>query len=135
MWAIDRLSRNASPPTPGVRVVYVSPLKALAYDIERNLRAPLAGIRRVAKEQAAPLPKLDVMVRTGDTPQHDRRRMLRTPPEILITTPESLGILLLSEGGRQMLSTLIKAYRGTATTVRLGIDAGYLRRHVALLLQ
>ena len=77
LYAIDRL--NATP-GQGLRVLYVSPLKALNYDIERNLRGPLAGLGS----------KLTVGVRTGDTPQRDRQRMLRQPPDVLITTPESL---------------------------------------------
>jgi ATP-dependent Lhr-like helicase len=74
----------------GVRLLYVSPLKALNNDVERNLRAPLAGIRHVAKDREAPLPPLTVMVRTGDTPQTARQQMAKHPPHILITTPESL---------------------------------------------
>ena len=81
---IDRL--NASP-GEGLRLLYVSPLKALNYDIERNLRSPLAGLRS----------ELAVGVRTGDTPAEERRRMLKTPPDILITTPESLFLLLTSQ--------------------------------------
>ncbi|MFN2156076.1 MAG: DEAD/DEAH box helicase, partial [Anaerolineae bacterium] len=94
LWGIDELYREVSEAgdghEEGVRLLYVSPLKALNNDVERNLRAPLAGIRRVAKEQGGPLPRLDVLVRTGDTPQSDRRRMVKHPPHILITTPESL---------------------------------------------
>ncbi len=81
---IDRL--NASP-GEGLRLLYVSPLKALNYDIERNLRSPLAGLGS----------ELSVGVRTGDTPSDERRRMLKTPPDILITTPESLFLLLTSQ--------------------------------------
>ena len=81
---IDRL--NASP-GEGLRLLYVSPLKALNYDIERNLRSPLAGLGS----------ELSVGVRTGDTPADERRRMLKTPPDILITTPESLFLLLTSQ--------------------------------------
>ena len=74
--------------------------------MERNLRAPLAGIRRVAKEQGAPLPRLDVLVRTGDTPQSVRRRMVKHPPHILITTPESLYLILTSPVARDMFRTV-----------------------------
>jgi len=81
---IDRLNET---PGEGLRLLYVSPLKALNYDIERNLRSPLAGIGS----------ELSVAVRTGDTPADERRRMLRTPPDILITTPESLFLLLTSQ--------------------------------------
>ena len=102
LWGIDELYREVSRAggdyEEGVRLLYVSPLKALNNDVERNLRAPLAGIRRVAKEQGAPLPRLDVLVRTGDTPQSDRRRMVKHPPHILITTPESLQLLLATKG-------------------------------------
>src|SRR5437763_8735005 len=81
--AIDRLSAR---PGEGLRLLYVSPLKALNYDIERNLRGPLAGLQS----------RLRVGVRTGDTPQKERAAMLRNPPDILITTPESLFLLLTS---------------------------------------
>jgi ATP-dependent Lhr-like helicase len=82
--AIDRLTPE---PAAGVRVLYVSPLKALNYDVERNLRGPLAGLRS----------ELSVAVRTGDTPQKERAAMLRHPPDILITTPESLFLMLTSQ--------------------------------------
>src|SRR5690349_16364266 len=90
--AIDRFS---SSPGEGLRVLYVSPLKALNYDVERNLRGPLAGLRS----------ELRVAVRTGDTPQKERQQMLRNPPDILITTPESL-FLLLTSAGRDMLGSV-----------------------------
>ncbi|MDQ3722468.1 MAG: DEAD/DEAH box helicase, partial [Actinomycetota bacterium] len=95
LWALDRLSSTprAAEVRPGVRLVYVSPLKALAYDIDRNLRAPLRGIGA----------DLSVGVRTGDTPQKDRAAMRRNPPDILITTPESL-YLMLSSGAREILT-------------------------------
>src|SRR4029450_7585581 len=80
---IDRLDRSAG---DGLRLLYVSPLKALNYDVERNLRSPLAGIGS----------RLSVGVRTGDTPAEERAAMLRNPPDILITTPESLFLLLTS---------------------------------------
>ncbi|HEU4906066.1 MAG TPA: DEAD/DEAH box helicase, partial [Solirubrobacterales bacterium] len=91
LWGIDRLSR-ASQLGEGVKIVYVSPLKALSYDIERNLRAPLRGIGA----------EISVGLRTGDTPQKERRAMRKTPPDILITTPESL-YLILSSGAREIL--------------------------------
>ena len=110
LWGIDELYREVSQAgdghEEGVRLLYVSPLKALNNDVERNLRAPLAGIRRVAKEQRAPLPRLDVMVRTGDTPQSDRRRMVKHPPHVLITTPESLYLILTSPVARDMFRTV-----------------------------
>src|SRR4051812_28213950 len=94
LWGLDRL--KASPPPDGertTRLVYVSPLKALSYDIERNLRAPLRGIGG----------DISVGIRTGDTPQKDRAAMLRKPPDILITTPESLYLMLTSRA-REILT-------------------------------
>jgi ATP-dependent Lhr-like helicase len=94
LWGIDKLAR-APQLGSGVRLVYVSPLKALSYDIERNLRAPLRGIGAA---------QLAVGLRTGDTSQAERRAMRKTPPDILITTPESL-YLMLSSGVREILAT------------------------------
>src|ERR1041384_4283174 len=91
MYAIDRLTPS---PGEGLRVLYVSPLKALNYDVERNLRGPLAGLRS----------ELRVAVRTGDTPQKERAAMLREPPDILITTPESLYLLLTSRARENLKS-------------------------------
>ena len=94
LWCIDRLTRTDARPAPtgerqaGVRVLYVSPLKALAYDIERNLRAPLAGIGLAAARLGEPAPPTSASAsRTGDTPAEERRQMTRRPPDILITTP------------------------------------------------
>jgi ATP-dependent helicase Lhr and Lhr-like helicase len=87
LWGIDSLARRPEQLGQGVRIVYVSPLKALSYDVERNLRAPLAGIGA----------EVSVGLRTGDTPQRDRQAMLRNPPDILITTPESLYLMLTSQ--------------------------------------
>ncbi|HEX9772040.1 MAG TPA: DEAD/DEAH box helicase, partial [Steroidobacteraceae bacterium] len=86
-------------------VVYVSPLKALSNDIQRNLEAPLAGIRDELATLGLPDVEIRTQVRTGDTPQADRTRMRRQPPHIVVTTPESLYILLGSESGRTMLAT------------------------------
>ncbi len=100
LWALDRLARgggdDGSRPqgAAGTRVVYVSPLKALAYDIERNLRAPLRGIGAEG---------VRVGIRTGDTPQRERAAMVRQPPDILVTTPESLYLILTSQA-RTMLT-------------------------------
>ncbi len=98
LWALDRLGAAPPPDGPrakrGTRVLYVSPLKALAYDIERNLRVPIRGI---GAEQ------ITVAIRTGDTPQRERAAMVRTPPDILVTTPESLYLILTSQA-RSMLS-------------------------------
>jgi len=92
LWGIDRLARRDDL-GGGVRLVYISPLKALSYDIERNLRAPLRGIGA----------EISVGLRTGDTSQAERRAMRKTPPDILITTPESL-YLMLSSGVREILT-------------------------------
>ena len=85
---------TTSVPRPGIELLYVSPLKALNNDIERNLRVPLAGISRVAEEQGLSLPPLSLRVRTGDTSSRDRQAMVKHPPHILITTPESLYLML-----------------------------------------
>src|SRR3954470_8836935 len=84
-------------------VVYVSPLKALSNDVEKNLEEPLAGIRRELVERGLPDAEIRTQVRTGDTPASVRTAMVKRPPHILVTTPESLFILLTSEGGRGML--------------------------------
>jgi len=88
------------------QVVYVSPLKALSNDIQRNLEAPLAGIREALRRQGLPEVDIRTWVRTGDTAAGERERMRRSPPHIVITTPESLYILLGSESGRKMLATV-----------------------------
>jgi ATP-dependent Lhr-like helicase len=103
LWALDRLLTTA--PAAGCRVLYVSPLKALTYDVARNLRAPLAGIAAEAARLGVELPELRIATRTGDTPAGDRRRMSRCPPDILITTPESLYLLLTSRA-QAMLETV-----------------------------
>jgi len=94
LWCLDRLSTRAPDAAEGVRVIYISPLKALAYDVERNLRAPLAGIERAAQALGLPFRAPTIAVRTGDTPARDRRTMLRRPADIVITTPESLYLML-----------------------------------------
>ncbi|OBJ69685.1 ATP-dependent helicase [Mycobacterium sp. 1274756.6] len=94
LWALDRLA--AAPAGTGTRVLYVSPLKALAVDVERNLRTPLSGIGRVAERRGVPAPDIRVGVRSGDTPPAQRRRLVTDPPDILITTPESLFLMLTS---------------------------------------
>ena len=106
LWSIDRLSQPRDEAAkPGVRVLYVSPLKALAVDIERNLRSPLSGIRGAAVRLELPPPEISVSVRTGDTPQDERRRFASRPSDILITTPESLFLLLTSQA-RETLRTI-----------------------------
>src|SRR5580704_5813674 len=99
LWALDRLAASPAPADPKqrCRVLYISPLKALAVDIERNLRAPLTGIRHTAQAMGAPEPDIRVAVRTGDTAAEERRRLATSPPDILITTPESLFLLLTSK--------------------------------------
>ena len=87
------------------QVVYVSPLKALSNDIQRNLEGPLAGIRAALSARGLPDVEIRTWVRTGDTPSGERDRARRRPPHVLVTTPESLYILLGSESGRTMLST------------------------------
>ena len=98
LWTLDRLLSEPLPDREKrCRVLYVSPLKALAHDVDRNLRAPLTGIRHAAQRLGGePLPEITTFLRTGDTPQEDRRRMQRHPPDILITTPESLYLMLTS---------------------------------------
>ena len=93
------------------QVVYVSPLKALSNDIQRNLEAPLAGIRAALRERGLPDVEIRTWVRTGDTPPGERQRMRRRPPHILVTTPESLYILLGSDSGRAMLATSAHGHR------------------------
>ncbi len=89
LWCIDRLMTEAPPQRPTVRILYISPLKALAYDVERNLRAPLAGIRRTAERLGLPVPEISVGSRTGDTPADARRKLAKPPPDNLVTTPET----------------------------------------------
>ncbi|PVY31324.1 ATP-dependent helicase [Williamsia muralis] len=108
LWALDRLGADPLPDgakAAGTRVLYVSPLKALAVDVERNLRAPLIGITRAAQELNLPVPQITVGVRSGDTPAAQRRQLLRTPPDILITTPESL-FLMLTSSARDTLTSV-----------------------------
>ncbi|HET6375932.1 MAG TPA: DEAD/DEAH box helicase [Methylocella sp.] len=105
--AIDSLVRQALEGRlkDETQIIYVSPLKALSNDIEKNLQAPLAGIREMLRDQGLPDAGIRALVRTGDTPQGGRSQMRRRPPHILVTTPESLYILLTSESGRGMLAT------------------------------
>ena len=126
LWGIDQLFRTLPPPAPttaekpkrrrrtgagapppqGIHLIYLSPLKALNNDIERNLRVPLAGIRRTAEAMGQELPEIQVAVRSGDTPTRERQAMLRKAPHILITTPESLYILLTSPRARDLFRTV-----------------------------
>src|ERR671932_337531 len=109
LWGLDRLV--SEPSHERTRLVYVSPLKALSYDVEKNLRAPLRGIDAEVK----------VAIRTGDTPQRDRRDMVRHPPDVLITTPESL-YLMLTSGAREVFAetetVIVDAIHAVAQTKR-----------------
>ncbi|MBU4202849.1 MAG: DEAD/DEAH box helicase [Acidobacteria bacterium] len=102
LWAIDRILAGHWP-TGRTHVLYVSPLKALNADIQKNLLQPLDEIKAVFLEEGEPCPDLRVLTRSGDTPSGERRRMIGNPPEILITTPESLNLLLSSGSGRSLL--------------------------------
>jgi ATP-dependent Lhr-like helicase len=105
---LDNLLKSGltAPLADEVRVLYVSPLKALSADIHKNLGEPRRGIRRIAEELGFQAPRITAAVRTGDTPQSERAAMLRMPPHILITTPESLYLLLTAERSREMLRTV-----------------------------
>ncbi|HEX5597699.1 MAG TPA: ATP-dependent helicase [Micromonosporaceae bacterium] len=123
LWSLDRLAREATPADPRrrCRVLYVSPLKALAVDVERNLRAPLAGIRHAAVRLGLTPPDITVGTRTGDTPASERRTFSRTPPDILITTPESLFLLLTSqarESLRGIETVIVDEVHAVAATKR-----------------
>ncbi len=104
LWCIDKLMLQPPPATEGCRVIYISPLKALAVDIERNLRSPLAGIKQMADRAGVGVREPEISVRTGDTPQRERARFRRNPAEILITTPESLYLLLTSDAAASLRS-------------------------------
>ena len=130
LWALDRL---ASAPLPAdkkrrTRVLYISPLKALAVDIERNLRSPLTGIRQAAQRLGLPEPDIQVAVRTGDTAAEDRRKLATRPPDILITTPESLFLLLTSQaretlrGVETVIVDEIHAVAGTKRGAHLALS-------------
>ncbi|MEE3067169.1 MAG: ATP-dependent helicase [Actinomycetota bacterium] len=102
LWALDSLAGPAERPR-GTRVLYVSPLKALAVDVERNLRTPLAGLTRIAERHGLPAPDISVGVRSGDTAPAQRRQLINSPPDVLITTPESL-FLMLTSAARETLA-------------------------------
>ena len=120
LWCLDRLMLAGSHPSDkdkgvarvghpdsegkgqGCRIVYVSPLKALAVDVERNLRSPLAGMANMARRMGVAFREPTISVRTGDTPQRERARFARHPSEILITTPESLYLLLTSQAAEAL---------------------------------
>ncbi|MCB0925231.1 MAG: DEAD/DEAH box helicase, partial [Mycobacterium sp.] len=131
--AIDRLTAQSG---SGTRVLYVSPLKALAIDVERNLRTPLAGIARIAAHSGAAIPDISVGVRSGDTPPKRRRDLIAHPPDILITTPESL-FLMLTSAARNTLTgvttVIIDEVHAVAATKRGAHLAVSLERLDALL--
>ncbi|CAM2837828.1 DEAD/DEAH box helicase [Corynebacterium propinquum] len=146
LWALNGLSTAggqltlpvADKPTvasqPGVKVLYISPLKALGVDVERNLHAPLTGIGRVAQRIGHDVPSVSVGVRSGDTPQAERARQLRRPPDILITTPES-AYLMLTGKAAGILSTVttvivdeIHALAGSKRGVHLALTLERLAR-------
>ncbi|MCL1594554.1 MAG: DEAD/DEAH box helicase [Actinomycetia bacterium] len=98
LWAVDRvITEPPPPPTERCRILYISPMKALAYDVDRNLRAPVTGIAAEAIARGDTVHEVGVAMRTGDTPQSERQAMRRHPPDILITTPESLYLMLTSQ--------------------------------------
>jgi ATP-dependent Lhr-like helicase len=105
LWALNQMITRQWP-TGQTSVLYVSPLRALNYDIQRNLLGPLNELRQIFKGGEEDFPEIRVSTRSGDTPPSERRQMLRHPPEILITTPESLNLLLSSQGGRSILTNL-----------------------------
>jgi ATP-dependent Lhr-like helicase len=141
LWCLDQLiqrapghaviaGRRGRPRRAGVSVLYVSPLKALSYDVERNLRAPLAGLRIAAAREGLDPPDITVATRTGDTPAREREDIRRDPPDILITTPESLYLLLTSRS-RDILRTV-----GTVIVDEIHTMAGSKRgAHLSLSLE
>src|SRR5205085_10242145 len=132
-WAIDRLlTQEPGLDTlvrgeRGTRVLYVSPLKALAVDVERNLRAPLTGIRQTGERLGVRLPQVTVGIRSGDTPAAERRSLARPPPDLLIPTPESLFLMLTSQARESLrhVETVIvdevHAVAGTKRGAHLGL--------------
>src|SRR3954466_2473300 len=105
LWCLNRLMfEPPPPPKQRCRVLYISPLKALAVDVERNLRAPLAGITNLAREAGRDVPVPEIAIRTGDTPAIERARFGREAADILITTPESLFLLLTSNARERLTS-------------------------------
>ncbi|NGX09288.1 ATP-dependent helicase [Mycobacteroides franklinii] len=136
LWAIDSLV-GAEPARKGTQVLYVSPLKALAVDVERNLRAPLAGIARTAARMGLPEPSITIGVRSGDTPAQRRRTLITSPPDILITTPESL-FLMLTSAARETLDTVqtvivdeVHAVAGTKRGAHLALSLERLDERLA----
>jgi ATP-dependent helicase Lhr and Lhr-like helicase len=137
LWSIDRLlSAPAVPPKQRTRVLYISPLKALGVDVERNLRSPLVGVTQTAKRLGLPAPNVTVGVRSGDTTSQDRRLLARVPPDILITTPESLYLMLTSAARETLLgveTVIVDEVHAVAATKRGAHLAVSLERLDALL--
>ncbi|WP_344819898.1 ATP-dependent helicase [Microbacterium soli] len=126
LWAIDSVFRERAGGTdaeggPRTRILYISPLKALGVDVERNLRSPLIGIGQSARRLGLPVPEVTVGVRSGDTTSSDRRKLVSAPPDILITTPESLYLMLTSRAGetlRGVHTVIIDEVHAVAATKR-----------------
>jgi ATP-dependent Lhr-like helicase len=122
LWSIDQLlSAPVVDPRRRTRVLYISPLKALGVDVERNLRSPLVGVTQTAKRLGLPAPDVTVGVRSGDTTTQDRRLLARTPPDILITTPESLYLMLTSAARETLLgveTVIVDEVHAVAATKR-----------------
>ncbi|MGH1525645.1 ATP-dependent helicase [Leifsonia sp. L25] len=138
LWAIDRLASEERPrdARPGTRVLYISPLKALGVDVERNLRAPLVGVTQTARRLGAEPPHVSVGVRSGDTSSADRRALVASPPDILITTPESLFLMLTSQARETLASVetvIVDEVHAVAATKRGAHLALSLERLDALL--
>ena len=139
LWCLDTIARSPRPAATradrgSVRVLYISPLKALAYDVERNLRAPLAGIALAAERLGLEPPHITIASRTGDTPADARRDLVRHPPDILVTTPESLYLLLTSQareilrGVEQVIVDEVHAVAGTKRGAHLALSLERLER-------
>ncbi|MEP6469866.1 MAG: DEAD/DEAH box helicase [Chloroflexota bacterium] len=130
LWTLDKLFTETEPRSreKRLRVLYVSPLKALTYDVERNLRAPLAGIRRTAERSGITLQEVRVGSRTGDTPAEARRQLAKDPPDILVTTPESLYLMLTSQarealrGVEHVIVDEVHAIAGTKRGAHLALS-------------
>ena len=135
LWAIDRVFHDKAPASPApegkkkrrdatapaTRILYISPLKALGVDVERNLRSPLVGIGQSARRLGLSVPDVTVGVRSGDTPAGDRRKLVQAPPDILITTPESLYLMLTSRAGetlRDVHTVIVDEVHAVAATKR-----------------
>ena len=135
LWSIDRLMSEPREGR-GTRVLYISPLKALGVDVERNLRSPLVGVTQTARRLGVDVPGISVGVRSGDTTAQDRRALVRTPPDILITTPESL-FLMLTSAARDTLAgidtVIVDEVHAVAATKRGAHLAVSLERLDALL--